>query len=152
MTAQLDLFGAPLPPPRRPVSVMPAPPRPPLPELFPEPPTVAWARRLTECGPDLPTHFLVSPRWTGVIVETLARGPFGRWMLDRDGNIREIPADPGCTARIVYLTPAMARDMHARRPLIQIGPFGTHCATHRLATPAEAATAVLMLPVGDVNA
>ena len=97
---QLDLFGASMAPAKAPV-VAPAPP--PVRALpFPTPPTVAWAQKLAEGDPRLQTWFLVSSLWTRVVAENLSLGAAGRWLLYADGQIRQIAADPGCMARIVY--------------------------------------------------
>ena len=146
MTAQADLFGAGPELPKRPMAFAPPPPRPPLVEMFPTPPTVAWARKLIE-GEALPVVIHVSRLWTGEIVEVLARGAHGRWMLRKGGQIEEIRADPGCVARIVYLDPTRALEMHTTRPLIHMGAAGTHSARYRLALPGKAAAA-LILPTG----
>jgi hypothetical protein len=149
MSAQLDLFGAGPAPPQRAMAVTPQPARPPVPEVFPTPATVPWARRLTAAGAvagDVTFH--VSWLWTGEVVEALCEGPTARALLHKDGRIEEIKPDPGAFGRFIYLDPTRARALHADRRLIQVGIAGTHSARYRLARPGEGTVAELALPPG----
>lgn len=143
-----DLFDASNDPqPKAPIT--PPPAAPPAPAPFPTPPTIHWARRLTaagDAGQDVTFH--VSWLWAGQVVEALCLGPTGRALLHKDGRIEEITPDPGAFGRLIYLDPTRARELHARRPLIQIGVAGTHSARYRLALPTETAPAEMDLPPG----
>ena len=144
MTGQFDLFGAEPPPPRKSISVRPQPASPPI-EHFPAPPSLAWARMLTAEGSDLEVHIPASWMWTGVILETLCAGAKGRWWIDRDHKIGTFPPDPGCRARIIYVDPDRADELHRHHPLILI-TSGDHAALYRLAGPGDVAPAILDRP------
>jgi hypothetical protein len=75
-------FGSGATLPARPMVAPLQPARSPAPEIFPVPPTIAWACKLTEVGDAIDTGFLISRPHTGVVAECLARGPTGRWPLD----------------------------------------------------------------------
>jgi hypothetical protein len=149
MTAQLDMFGdapASAPPPR------PAQPLPVTEPLFPTPPTIAWARKLTEAG-DAGRHVecLVSRQWSRVVAESLQRGAEGRTLLYADGTMHEIAADPGATGRVIFLDPPAAIALHRKHPLINL-MSGHGAARFRLARPGEAAPIELELPPGLAEA
>ena len=146
---QLDLFAAAPALPPRAMAVTPQQARPAAQEPFPTPPTLPWAKRLTEAGrTGQDVTFLVSLLATGVCVEALCQGAAGRTLLYADGSINEIIPDPGAFGRIIYLNPDQAAAIHAKRPLIQIDAGGTHSARYRLARQGEAAPVVLPLPEG----
>lgn len=122
------------------------PPRPAAPEIYPPPPNMAWARRLTGAGP-IETLIQVYIHWPGYVLECLSLGEAGRWCLTADDKVLEIKADPGARSRTVYRTATDVWELHPKRPLILVSG-GTHCHTYRFARPGEAAPAVLPLPDG----
>ena len=143
MIAQLDLFGAAQPsPPPPPVVTAKAGPA----EIIPPAPTVEWERLLRR-HQDVSTRVMVEccKLWTGMVLESLALGPTGQYLLMKDKTLSECGADPGRTARYVYVTPRQALAMHAKHPMIKIGG-GTHSCIYRLAEPGEDAPADLPLP------
>ena len=142
---QLDMFGATASAPRPRLATIQPPARPALPELTPTPPTVPWARRLTEAGA-IETLISVSLLWTKIVLETLSLGASGRWFLYHDGRIVDAPADPASRARIVYMDIEGARALHIRHPLTPV-TIGTTSALYRFAALGQA-PAILPPPLG----
>ena len=143
----LDLFGTPAPPVAQPVAQATKTAGASKPTVTP--PTLPWARELTEAGVDGTTIWInVSLLNTGVVVESLSRGASSRQLLYADGRIEDIAPDPGQRGRRIFLGPDTAKALHAKHPLIRHGAFGTHSATYRFAAPGEQAPAKLWLPDG----
>lgn len=163
MIAQLDLFGdsRAAPPVRKGITAMPlptAPLRQPSPppvatrvNPIPAPPSAEWARRLAASGVDDQVTIHLSTLWTGVVLKVLCQGATGRWTIDREKIITEIPPDSGAVGRIIYVTAAQAAEMHAQWPLVPLGAPGTHSARYRLAAPNEAAGGPLTLPAAEME-
>lgn len=146
MTGQFDLFGAGPAPVRRGIQALPQPARPPT-QYFPTPPSVEWAKLLTAHGQHAPAWIHVSWFWTGVIAEVLKAGSLGGWGWHRDNGIITFLSDPECTARIIYMHPPAAEELHRAHPMLPIGKPGTSAARFRFAGPDESVTAELDLPL-----
>lgn len=149
---QLDLFAFDDPAPKAVApAVSPAPRSIPVREtspLFPTPPTLAWARKLTEAGcAGNDCIFQVNLLWTRQVVEVLSRGAMGRELLFADGHVQDITPDSSARGRLIYLDPDAVRALHEHHPLEQFGPVGTHSAFYRFASPG-APKSELWVPTG----
>ena len=162
MIAQFDLFGSPAAPPlRRGITALPlpaaplrqpsAPPAVTRVNPIPAPPRAEWARRLNASGVGDQVTIHLSTLWTGVVLEVLCQGATGRWTIDREKVITEIPPDAGAVGRIIYVTATQAAEMHAQWPLVLLGAPGTHSARYRLAAADEAAGGPLTLPTAPTE-
>ncbi len=118
---------------------------------IPAPPSAEWARRLNASGVGDQVTIHLSTLWTGVVLEVLCQGATGRWTIDREKVVTEIPADPGAVGRIIYVTATQAAEMHAQWPLVLLGAPGTHSARYRLAVADEAAGGPLTLPTAPME-
>jgi hypothetical protein len=117
-------------------------------ETFPVPPTLPWAKLLARSDVAGDVVIFVSWLWSGEVAEMLSDPLLGRQLLYRDGSIRAIGSADGPHGRLIYLAPDLARQMHAKRPLIRTGVAGTHSARYRFATPGDQPPDDLELPPG----
>jgi hypothetical protein len=93
---------------------------------------------------------LVSPLWTGQILEVLHCERHGRRYLTADGTIGEYPPD-SMRQRLVHATIDQARAWHQLRALHPLGAAGTHCARFTFGDCAGAGRLSFPSPFQETN-